>query len=253
MVSLSVPWWYRGLIEEPQQSYSIFATSTDLASGCRSHNKVEEMLILRREYLVLWTCYDSDPGSIGGGNRSRMQTREPTTQTELRSFLGPWNAFRRFLPNFSREAATLKRRLKRVSPPLLSLVSRSNKCSRNPESTTEKSANTSTATCSWPIYSRHRCVWLSSRIRTVTKRGIRHQTANWILVKGAHQRGAEACSYQKECLLYDGQCCYCDETGYQAVLSYKLTTRSENDCWHQAIPPTSYQGGSCVYSNWILR
>lgn len=45
-----------------------------------------------------------------------LGTQEPTSITELRSFLFPCNVFRRFVPNFARLAAPLILKLRKVHP-----------------------------------------------------------------------------------------------------------------------------------------
>lgn len=46
------------------------------------------------------------------GDISKLQLR--TTVTELRSFLGLYNVFRRFLPNFAKSASTLSKQLRKL-------------------------------------------------------------------------------------------------------------------------------------------
>ena len=59
------------------------------------------------------------PGRLSLADKNTRALREakhPSTQTELRSFLGICNVYRRFVPNFARIAAPLNRMLKKGEP-----------------------------------------------------------------------------------------------------------------------------------------
>lgn len=89
-------------------------TSIDPASGCRSHTQATQVLIIFGN--------GSPPrAGYGTGIQKRFEATtaavreliDPSTQTELRSISGLCKVYRRFVPNFSRVAAPLHKKLRK--------------------------------------------------------------------------------------------------------------------------------------------
>jgi hypothetical protein len=62
--------------------------------------------------------------AVAGKNASALKTvKFPTTQSELRSFLGFCNFYRRFVPGFAKTAAPLNEFLRKIESPQLGELS----------------------------------------------------------------------------------------------------------------------------------
>lgn len=98
-------WWYTLIVG---YSYSL----NDHVSHLRTVFKKEEPLCKDKEReMLLWTDRDPIPRALDGHQSHRGV--KPTKVSELRSFLGLVNYYRRFIVSYSLRAAQLKNLLKK--------------------------------------------------------------------------------------------------------------------------------------------